>query len=233
MKKRIAVMLAVLMFALTAAAENAVPELTEAAEKLAGGITIERVFFTNGFGFSLSQFETTDQEEIDSLWNAVNRITVKGPVDESVTDWYPMIIFYLSDGSMTAVSFETHWLCVDGKNYELENDEEFWDLTASLVEKYAGTEAGGPVDGGWGVAGDSSITEEIRALFDQATKGIVGVVYEPVAYLGCQVVAGYGHAVLCRATTVYPDAAPRWTIMYLFESLDGDVSITNIADLVW
>ena len=88
-----------------------------------------------------------------------------------------------------------------------------------------------PVDGGWGVAGDPAITDEIRAIFDKGTEGLVGVDYIPVTYLGMQIVAGYNYAILCQATTVYPGAQPRWVIMYLFEDLDGGVTITNIIDL--
>lgn len=88
-----------------------------------------------------------------------------------------------------------------------------------------------PVDGGWGVAGDPAITDEIRAIFDKGTEGLVGVNYIPVTYLGMQIVAGYNYAILCQATTVYPGAQPRWVIMYLFEDLDGGVTLTNIVDL--
>ena len=55
----------------------------------------------------------------------------------------------------------------------------------------------------------------------------------PVTYLGMQVAAGYNHAILCQATTVYPGAAPRWVIVYLFEDLEGGVTMTDIRDLSW
>jgi len=90
-----------------------------------------------------------------------------------------------------------------------------------------------PVDGGWAAASDPTITDELRSLFDKATEGLLGVNYMPVAYLGSQIVAGYGHAILCQAATVYPGAEPRWVIMYLFEDLDGGVTITDIRDLNW
>ena len=70
-------------------------------------------------------------------------------------------------------------------------------------------------------------------MFDKATEGLTGVHYIPVAYLGSQIVAGYHHAVLCQATTVYPGAGPRWVIVYLFEDLDGGAAVTNITDLNW
>ena len=84
--------------------------------------------------------------------------------------------------------------------------------------------------GGWTAAEDAAITDEVRALFDQAMEGLVGVNYVPVAYLGSQVVAGTNHAILCQAKVVYPGAQPQWTIVYLYEDLTGGVKILNIAD---
>lgn len=55
--------------------------------------------------------------------------------------------------------------------------------------------------------------------------------YEPVAYLGIQVVAGMNHCYLCRATVVYPDAQPSWKLVYVYEPLEGVAEITRIADL--
>ncbi len=87
-----------------------------------------------------------------------------------------------------------------------------------------------PLTGGWTPAADPDVTEELRALFDQAMEGLVGVNYLPVAYLGSQIVAGVNHAFLCQAVTVYPNAQPRWTIVYLYQDLSGQASILNIAD---
>ncbi len=83
--------------------------------------------------------------------------------------------------------------------------------------------------GGWTPAADPAVTEEIRALFDQAMEGLLGVNYVPVAYLGSQIVAGVNHAILCQATVVYPNAQPVWTIVYLYQDLTGRAVILNIA----
>ncbi len=85
--------------------------------------------------------------------------------------------------------------------------------------------------GGWSIAEDTAITDEVRAVFEKGVEGLLGVNYVPVAYLGSQLVAGCNHAVLCRATTVYPGAKPHWVIMYLYEDLEGNVSVTEITDL--
>ena len=241
MKKLIAVLMMIMLLTGAAMAEDfqSMTGMDEVQVKLDAGVTIDKVYFTNGYGFSTSEFTTDDPEEISLLWTALNKITVKGRVDESITDWYPMIVFYLSDGTQAIVSFEAEWLSMGASgNYEIENAEEFWTLTASLVQKQTEKEQvilawGEMVDGGWEAASDPAVTDKVRALFDKAVEGLVGVNYVPAAYLGSQVVAGYNHAILCQATTVYPGAEPRWIIMYLYENPDGDVEITDITDLNW
>ena len=87
-----------------------------------------------------------------------------------------------------------------------------------------------PVTGGWAPSEDPAVTEELRALFEKGTETLTGASYVPVAYLGSQVVAGTNHAFLCQAVTVVPDAVPRWTVVFLYEDLQGNVSLMNIAD---
>ena len=84
--------------------------------------------------------------------------------------------------------------------------------------------------GGWTPAESPAITEEVQALFDKGMEGLTGVSYVPVAYLGSQVVAGRNHCILAQATVVYPGAQPRYVLVYLYEKLDGEVEIMNIAD---
>ena len=87
-----------------------------------------------------------------------------------------------------------------------------------------------PMAGGWAPAAEPEITEELKALFDKGLEGLLGVNYVPVAYLGSQVVAGTNHCFLCQATVVYPNAESTWVLVYLYESLDGSVSVLTIAD---
>ncbi len=95
----------------------------------------------------------------------------------------------------------------------------------------AGVAAAEEKVGGWTPAADPSITDEVMAVFEKGTEGLTGVDYVPVAYLGSQVVAGTNHCFLCQATVVYPDAEPGYALMYLYEDLQGNVSVMNIADL--
>lgn len=98
-------------------------------------------------------------------------------------------------------------------------------------ESWRGEAEEGTLFGGWAAAGDSSVTDEVYALMNKALEQVMGVDYVPVAYLGTQVVAGTNHAVLCRATAVVPNEVPYWAVLYLYEDLEGDVSIMNIKTL--
>lgn len=170
MKKAMILLTGILLIAAAFADETptaiqAVTELGEIQRKLDQGVTIGKVFYTDGYGFSASEFSTDDTEEIEQLWKAVNAITVGERVDESITDWYPQIVFCLSDGTRGGVRFEARWLCIGGKeNYEISNAEGFWSLTASLMEKHEETEkeavpGGGNTDSGLTVLPKNVIRE--------------------------------------------------------------------------
>ena len=88
----------------------------------------------------------------------------------------------------------------------------------------------GGMVGGWTPAVDPAITEDIQALFDKATEGLLGMNYVPVALLGTQVVAGQNVAVLCQGAAVVPNAVPSWKVMFINEDPEGNTSILNIAD---
>ncbi len=87
----------------------------------------------------------------------------------------------------------------------------------------------GPLMGGWTVAQDPTITPELKAVFDKGMEGLIGVNYVPVLYLGSQVVAGTNHAFLCQATVVVPDAQPEWMVVYLYQDLQGEISVLDIG----
>ena len=103
-------------------------------------------------------------------------------------------------------------------------------LMMILMVSVAGAEH---LSGGWTPSADPEVTEELKALFDKGTETLTGMSYNPVAYLGSQVVAGTNHAFLCQAVTAYPgslDTEPAYAIVYLYEDLSGNVSILCIAD---
>ena len=156
MKKIIALlMIGILLTASVATAQDetktiqSMTELGDIQKKLDQGIQIGKAYYTDGYGFSTSEFTTDDPDEIEQLWKAVNAITVGEKVNESITDWYPQIVFYLTDGTYGGVRFEAKWLCIGGmENYEISNAEDFWNLTSTLVGRHAEKEEGA-VPGGW------------------------------------------------------------------------------------
>lgn len=84
---------------------------------------------------------------------------------------------------------------------------------------------------GWSASDDQKITPKQKAVFDKALEELVGVNYEPVAYLASQVVAGTNHCFLCKATVVRPGATPKYTLVYVYEDLDRKCSIITIKDV--
>lgn len=92
---------------------------------------------------------------------------------------------------------------------------------------------GGMLAGGWAVAEDPTITDDLNnklwQALDSYQTGTITVAYTPVAYLGSQVVAGTNYAILCRSQEI--NQQPTLVIIYLYEDLEGNVSVLSIADL--
>jgi hypothetical protein len=80
--------------------------------------------------------------------------------------------------------------------------------------------------GGWSASESTEVTDELNAVFDYAKGGYTGEDYTPIAYLGSQVVSGTNHAFLCKT-----DSDSFWSIVYVYENLDGVCEITNAYSL--
>jgi hypothetical protein len=91
----------------------------------------------------------------------------------------------------------------------------------------------GMIAGGWSVAEDQAITDEINNAFWQAMDsyqtGTITVAYTPVALLATQVVAGTNYAVLCKASEI--NKGTTWVIVYLYQDLQGTASVLSIEGL--
>ncbi|WP_026663593.1 hypothetical protein [Butyrivibrio proteoclasticus] len=85
--------------------------------------------------------------------------------------------------------------------------------------------------GGWTASESAEVTDEVRELVRNATDGLLGVEYEPVAYLGSQLVAGSNHCVLCKASVVVPNSKPYYVFMYIYRDLDGNCSILKLEEI--
>ncbi len=88
-----------------------------------------------------------------------------------------------------------------------------------------------PVMGGWSVSSDTAVTPESQSALDKALEGFVGSKVEAVALLATQVVAGTNYCFLCRVTPVTPDPVPHYSLVYVYQALDGTASILEFQDL--
>lgn len=79
-----------------------------------------------------------------------------------------------------------------------------------------------PTTGGWGEPGSPEITDEVRRAFEKANKDHPEKSYEPIAYIGMQVVAGYNYHVLSRDVS---SETPVYVILEIFSDLDGNAEI--------
>lgn len=86
------------------------------------------------------------------------------------------------------------------------------------------------VAGGWSKVSSPVITEDLQKVFDKAARNLTGESYEAVAYLETQVVAGRNHLFLCKGTPTVPDAETVYSLVTVYERLDGYATITSVSD---
>ncbi len=90
------------------------------------------------------------------------------------------------------------------------------------------------VFGGWSAnEGDISLdqNEEVRAAFEKAMEGLTGASYEPIAYIGSQLVSGKNYMILCRETLVVPDADSEYAMVTVYEDLNGNAEILEVSGI--
>lgn len=147
---------------------------------------------------------------------------------------------YLRDVTLTeAEDFEHTMLMEPDRVYDIyANWQEVNGSSFGNAHYYVLTEEAGIVKeletnitGGWQNSESPDITPDRRAVFDKAMDGFVGVGYEPIAYLGSQIVAGKNHAFFCKAQVIYPNSLPYFTIVYVYEDLEGKAEIAEIASM--
>lgn len=100
------------------------------------------------------------------------------------------------------------------------------------AQSSAGTpaEEGVPLAGGWERSASPVVTEEQKAVLEKALEGLTGAEYEPLAYLGSQVVAGTNHRFLCKVTPVVPDASGSYCVVTVYEDLEGNAELTEVLN---
>ena len=101
---------------------------------------------------------------------------------------------------------------------------------AKVVATTSQTEEENPICGGWTKPDSPVITDEIRNLVKKANEKLAGGMYDAVALLGTQVVAGMNYRLLCTVTATVPDAKPYYAIVTLYKDLQGNAEITDVIE---
>ena len=96
-------------------------------------------------------------------------------------------------------------------------------LVAGAVCAFAENTEAAEEPAGWILPETIEMTPEVTEVFSKAMVGLVGVVYEPLGFLG-ELDGTY--CILCRAAEVYPGAKPYYTLVYVTES-----GLQNIYDI--
>ena len=73
--------------------------------------------------------------------------------------------------------------------------------------------------------------EEVNVAFKKALEGITGVSYEPIAYLGSQVVSGTNYAVLCFEKASTASSETKLSIVTVYEDLEGHAEILSTEEV--
>ena len=84
--------------------------------------------------------------------------------------------------------------------------------------------------GGYEKPASPAVPAEASAALTKALEGFTGANYEPVAYLGKQVVNGTNYALLCRETKVVQNPTETWAIVIVYQDLQGNAKIAEVRD---
>ena len=71
---------------------------------------------------------------------------------------------------------------------------------------------------------------KVQTAFETATAEITDTVYEPIAFVGSQVVAGKNYAVFCAKAPAGQDAEKSFCVLTIYADLEGHAEITEIKD---
>ena len=117
--------------------------------------------------------------------------------------------------TVTACSFPLGWL-------RTTEDSEVYDPENTLEES--------AVTGGYTLTDSPVLTDQAKYLLSKATEKKNVDRYEPIAYLGSQIVAGTNYRILCRDLYASPDGLETYVIVIVFEDLDGHAMIADVLE---
>ncbi len=85
--------------------------------------------------------------------------------------------------------------------------------------------------GGWNLEEikGCNLPQKVQSAFTAITGEMTGADYEPIAYLGSQVVDGTNYRVLALQKLVVPNSEKRIVKMIIHEELDGSVRLVSVS----
>ena len=80
------------------------------------------------------------------------------------------------------------------------------------------------------VINHADLPGEVQDAYDDAIGSLHGVNYNPLLYVGSQVVKGLNYYIICEATVVYPGAIPK-AVVVCINSFEGKNTIVSIEPI--
>ena len=87
-----------------------------------------------------------------------------------------------------------------------------------------------PIAGGYTEPETPEVTPEAQKALTKALEGLDGAQYEAKALLGTQIVSGTNYMLLCKITPVTANPQPHYSIVTVYEDLEGNASISDTHD---
>ena len=78
----------------------------------------------------------------------------------------------------------------------------------------------------------NEVDENIKTIFDNTVKNLLGVKRELMLYLGSQTLNGINYAFICRSEITYPSALPYYEIIICNVSPSNEISIVKLEKII-
>ncbi len=87
--------------------------------------------------------------------------------------------------------------------------------------------------GGWNLddVKGCNLPQKVQSAFTAVTGDMTGADYEPIAYLGSQIVNGINYRILCKRRLVIPNSDVQIVKMIIHEETDGSVRLVSVSGL--
>ena len=87
--------------------------------------------------------------------------------------------------------------------------------------------------GGWNLdeVKGCNLPQKVQSDFTAVTSELVGAEYEPIAYLGSQVVNGTNYRILALQKMIAQNAERKFVRMIINEAPDGSVRLVSVSGL--